>query len=378
MFDEQKEIISKQNNLKENLSYFITKKNLYQMVPSPKNFKYRNNIMFSIGYDKDGKIEVGPFESPNSKIIISAEENLLVSDLGIIICSYIKEWVSEHSVLQVTKYPEFNGFWRHIQIKQNDKNEFILGFRIGDFYFYESTWRNEKYRLINFILTRKELISNRYKLLNISYQLCFGKKEPLSSEPFYEIYNEGDLIQSVLDKQFIINMGCFFQVNSTTTKLIYGIVKNIIKKNDVLFDFCCGIGMYSIILSKYFKNIYAIDSNESNIILGQKNQELNKINNIDFIVGNIQDEVKDLIWKHNNKNKTLVINPPRRGLYNIVLESINNYMSQFKQIIYISCNAETLKRDLDKLYLGKKKIRNIIPINQFPNTSHYEIIVNIY
>ena len=39
-----------------------------------------------------------------------------------------------------------------------------------------SVWKNEKYRLINFLLTRKELISNRFKLLNISYQLCFGKK----------------------------------------------------------------------------------------------------------------------------------------------------------------------------------------------------------
>jgi 23S rRNA (uracil1939-C5)-methyltransferase len=377
MFDEKNELITKKNHLRKNLSDYISKKNLYEMFPSPKNLRYRNNIIFSVGYDKNGKIEVGPFETIKSKVVLPAEENILISNLGIIICKYIKEWVSEHSVLPVTKYPEFNGFWRHIQIKQNDKNEFILGFRIGDYYYFESNWKKEKYRLINFLLTRKELISNRYKLLNISYQLCFGKKEPLSSEPFYEIYNKGDLIQSVLDKQFIINMGCFFQVNMTTTKLIYGIVKNIIKKNDVLFDFCCGIGMYSIILSKYFKNIYAIDSNEYNIILGQKNQELNKIHNIEFIEGNIQDKVEDLIYKHKN-NKTLVINPPRRGLYNIVLETMNNYMSQFKQIIYISCNAETLKRDLGKLDLGKKKIRNIIPINQFPNTPHYEIIVNIY
>ena len=377
MFNETKEILSKQNNLKDNLSEFITKKNLYQMIPSPKNFRYRNNIMFSIGYNRDGKIEVGPFESPNSKIIIPAEENLLISDLGIIICNYIKEWVSKHSILPVTKYPEFNGFWRHIQIKQNDKNEFILGFRIGDFYVYESTWQKEKYRLINFLLTRKELLSYRFKLLNISYQLCFGKKEPLSSEPYYEIYNEEDLIQSVLDKKFIINMGCFFQVNMTTTKTIYGLVKNLIKKNEVLMDFCCGIGMYSIILSKYFKNIYAIDSNETNINLGIRNMELNKIQNIEFILGNIQDKVEDILYKY-NKKKTLIINPPRRGLYNIVLETINNYMSQFKQIIYISCNAETLKRDLEKLDLGNKKIRSIIPINQFPNTSHYEIIVNIY
>ena len=108
MFEETKEIISKQNYLKETLSEYITKKNLYQMIPSPKNFRYRNNIMFSIGYNKEGKIEVGPFESPNSKIIIPAEENLLISNLGIIICKYIKEWVSEflikHSFLMLLSF----------------------------------------------------------------------------------------------------------------------------------------------------------------------------------------------------------------------------------------------------------------------------------
>lgn len=377
MFDENIELITKQNNLKENLVDYVTKKNLYQMVPSPKNFRYRNNIMFSFGYNKDGEKEVGPFEGINSKVILPPEENLLVSDLGIIICRYMKEWVSKFSILPVTKYPEFNGFWRHIQIKQNDKNEFIIGFRLGDFYIYESVWKNEKYRLINFLLTRKELLSYRFKLLNISYQLCFGKKEPVISEPFYEIYNGEDLIQKVLDKQFIINMGCFFQVNMTTTKILYGLVKNLIKKNDALLDFCCGIGMYSILLSKYFKKIYAIDSNEINIKLGERNQELNSVPNIDFILGNIQDKVEDILYREVGK-KTLIVNPPRRGLYNIVLECINNYMSHFKQIIYVSCNAETLKRDLDKLDLGKKKVRNIIPINQFPNTEHYEIIVNIY
>ena len=70
MFDEKTELILKQNNLKENLIDYISKRNLYQIVPSPKNFRYRNNILFSIGYNKEGEKEVGPFEGINSKIIL--------------------------------------------------------------------------------------------------------------------------------------------------------------------------------------------------------------------------------------------------------------------------------------------------------------------
>ena len=53
-------------------------------------------------------------------------------------------------------------------------------------------------------------------------------------------------------------------------------------------------------------------------------------------------------------------------------------MNLIDQIIYISCNPKTLKRDLDILNLQNKKIRKIIPINHFPNTEHYEVIVDIY
>jgi tRNA/tmRNA/rRNA uracil-C5-methylase (TrmA/RlmC/RlmD family) len=52
-------------------------------------------------------------------------------------------------------------------------------------------------------------------------------------------------------------------------------------------------------------------------------------------------------------------------------------MTYINQIIYVSCNSESLKNDLSKLNLNGKNVKHIIPINQFPNTKHYEVIVNI-
>mgnify|MGYP007000274842 len=61
------ELEIKQCDLKEKLSKYVTNLNLYEMIPSPKNVRYRNNIMFSMGRDSQGNIEVGPFESIKSK-----------------------------------------------------------------------------------------------------------------------------------------------------------------------------------------------------------------------------------------------------------------------------------------------------------------------
>ena len=376
MNNESDELKLKFDDLKYNLSEYITKKNLYDIIPSPKNIRYRNNIIFSIGLNNEGDIEVGPYVSEKNKIVEAVENNILVSELAVKICTYIKKWIIEYSVLPITKYPSFSGFWRHIQIKQNNKNEFIIGFRFGDMYLYENVWKKEKYCLINYLITRKEMLRNKYKLIGIKYQLCFGRKEPLNSEPFYEIYQSKELIQEILDKKFIINMSCFFQVNMYCSEIIYKIVKSLIKKGNILYDLCCGIGMYSIILSKYFNMIYGIDNNLNNIKIGEKNLELNNISNVKLICGKVEEEIYKINYILKDK-KTLIINPPRRGIYQDVIDTINKHIDSIEQIIYVSCSSETLNRDLKKLLLKKKKIKNIIPLNQFPNTEHYEIIVNI-
>jgi 23S rRNA (uracil1939-C5)-methyltransferase len=370
--------ILKKNDLNTKLDSYITNKNLFDIIPSPKQVRYRNNIMFSFGYNELGKIEVGPFESVNSKLVKSAETNILVSDLAVKVCEYMREWIIGESNLSITEYPSFSGFWRHIQIRQNNKNEFIIGFRFSNFYKHKDIWSKEKYQLINYLLTRDELIDNKYKLLNISYQECLGKKEPFINDPFYEIYNKGNLLENILGNEFIVNIGCFFQVNMYSSKFIYSIVKSLIQKENenVLLDLCCGIGIYSIIFADMFYKVYGIDNNEININLANKNMENNKKTNIVFIKDRVEDCIEKII-KEMTKNKTVIVNPPRRGLYENVIESLNKHMGEIDQLIYISCNADTLRRDLEMLNLGKNKIKNIIPLDQFPNTEHYEIILNI-
>ena len=378
MYSEYEELEKKTTNLKNVLGKYIKNNNLFSMIPSPKNIRYRNNIMFSMGKNSQGEIEVGPFESIKSKVILPPQENKLVSELGIKICNYLKIWIKEYSNLPVTEYPSFDGFWRHIHIRQNRDNDFIICLRFSNYYKYEIIWKEERYKFLKYLQSIKEIRNNKFKLLNISYQICNNKSEPKSEEPYYLIYNEGDLIETILGNKFIVNAGCFFQVNMYSSKFIYNIVKSLItpKKDNILFDLCCGIGMYSIILSDFFKKVIGIDNNIQNIILAELNSEMNKKSNIKFIRNRVEECFTNLVTM-NFTNKSLIVNPPRRGLYEEVLKSINENIDSIDEIIYISCNVETLKRDLDLLNLKSKRITHIIPLNQFPSTEHYEIILKI-
>ena len=72
------------------------------------------------------------------------------------------------------------------------------------------------------------------------------------------------------------------------------------------------------------------------------------------------------------KNSAIILDPPRKGCSNEVLEAILD--GDFAKVIYVSCNPATLGRDL-KTLLAKYEITTLQPYDMFPQTSHVETIV---
>ena len=308
------------------------------------------------------------------KIVDKADVNLNASQLSLDICYIVWRWVKTNSFLSITKYPKFEGFWRHIHIKENQLGEFIVIFRFNDYSKWEFIWKKERGKFINFL--KEESKKKGYNLKAIYYQICTGTREPSRQEEFHRLYYEDELIQGMLGYNFVIHPGCFFQVNTQLAKILYSIVQSFFKKEygDILLDLCCGVGMFGILMSKYFKEIYGIDNNPCNIDMVKRNCELNSIRNYQYILGNVEDIV-DTVLK-DGRNYTIVVNPPRRGLYDNFIEYINSKRKYVSNIVYVSCNMDSLKRDLD-IFGEYWLVENIIPLDQFPNTNHCEIIVKM-
>ena len=119
--------------------------------------------------------------------------------------------------------------------------------------------------------------------------------------------------------------------------------------------------------------MYSIDYNHYNIENARNNAKINDIKNIHFINKKIEDFIDH---RDTHNNIVVVLNPPRKGAHKSVMEFINK-STNIKQLIYVSCNVNTLKRDLDLLDIDSKNIRSIQPIDQFPNCNHCEVIVDI-
>ena len=108
--------------------------------------------------------------------------------------------------------------------------------------------------------------------------------------------------------------------------------------------------------------------------MANENAQINDVQNVEFILGDVEEVLDDLINKKGVVPNIIVVDPPRKGLDS---KSVDNILKvKPKRLVYISCNPATLVRDLAKLE-HLYCIKTIRPVDMFPFTSHVECVAVI-
>ena len=236
------------------------------------------------------------------------------------------------------------------------------------------------------------LVTNTDKKLDISYLIEeFNKKNLnitsiiqninkkntnviLSSDNIL-LYGSDFITEYIDDLKFKIYTNSFFQVNYTQMEKMYKKALDYaqIRKDDVVYDLYCGIGSISLLLAKRAKYVYGIEVVPQSIISAKENAKENNIDNIEFICGKVENEIKKLTKKAKSPD-IIVLDPARKGCDPIVLDTILSVSP--RKIIYISCNPSTLARDL-KILLENAKytLEEVTPFDLFCHSTHIENVV---
>ena len=173
---------------------------------------------------------------------------------------------------------------------------------------------------------------------------------------------------------------CFSQTNPDICDQMIAWIEGNGKKDTDIIELHCGIGTFTIPLSRLFNNVIATENSRPSLVALEKNINLNKCKNIKYARLSGKEtleayeekrEFRRLINKKIDLKeynlKSIFVDPPREGIDKDTISKI----SHFDEIIYISCGFESLKRDLDIL---KKthKIKKAAMFDQFPYTDHIE------
>ena len=174
--------------------------------------------------------------------------------------------------------------------------------------------------------------------------------------------------------------GGFTQPNPTVNvKMIEWAKKHAATANSGdLLESYCGLGNFTLPLSKLFTNVLATEISKSSIKAALENCALNSIENITFVRLSSEEMTEALERKREFRRlaevdldsydfSCVLVDPPRAGLDKATITLI----SGIEHILYISCNPETLARDL-QILTQTHTVADAALFDQFPHTSHVE------
>ncbi|MGL4910780.1 MAG: 23S rRNA (uracil(1939)-C(5))-methyltransferase RlmD, partial [Cetobacterium sp.] len=171
---------------------------------------------------------------------------------------------------------------------------------------------------------------------------------------------------------FNISPTSFFQINIEQTKRLYDLAISMFQniQDKTIVDAYAGTGTIGMILSRNAKKVYSIEIIEAAVKDGIKTAKENKIENVEFLCGDVNKELGKLIKKESVDS--IILDPPRKGIDE---ESLLNIAKVgIKEIIYISCNPSTFARDTEILEREGYSLVRVKPVDMFPQTSHIEVV----
>jgi 23S rRNA (uracil747-C5)-methyltransferase len=215
-----------------------------------------------------------------------------------------------------------------------------------------------------------KIIQEQYTILKvlviniqpIAHAILEGDKEFILSDSqfIYEKYN---------DLTFFFGSKSFIQVTPVVAEKLYDRASQwTLNDRGNFLDLYCGVGTFSLHYSKVASSVLGIEISKDAISAANKAVKFNNIKNCNFQVGDLNS------IKLNDNFSVISVNPPRRGLDENVLDFLLNSLPP--KIIYSSCNAETLIRDLN--ILSKKyRVTKYSFFDLFPLTNHVETLVEL-
>ena len=187
------------------------------------------------------------------------------------------------------------------------------------------------------------------------------------------LYGKDHITDCIGDLKFNISPLSFFQVNSVQAKVLYekALEFAALEPNSVIIDAYCGIGTISLLFAREEqRKVIGIEFNPQAIKDAEANAKLNKIDNTEFLTGLSEEVLPELLAEISPD--AVILDPPRKGCDAALIDAL--LVSAPPKIVYVSCDAATLARDL-RVLGGKYDVARVQPVDMFPFTNHVETVV---
>lgn len=325
-------------------------------------YHYRNKVQAAFYTDRRGKIISGVYQSGTHHVVgidLCQTEDVIADKIIVAVRKLLPSF-------KMTTYNEDTGkgFLRHILVKRGfATNQIMLVLVTGTPVF------PSKNNFVKAILKQfPEITTIVQNVNNYNTNLVLGNNQKI-------LYGKGYIEDILCDCRFRISPKSFYQINPVQTEVLYNTAMEYadLNGNETVLDTYCGIGTIGIVAAKRGAGrVIGVELNGDAVRDAIVNARANNLNNIRFYKGDAGEfmyEVSD----EDEKPDVVFMDPPRAGSDTKFLDSLIKMSPE--TVVYVSCNPETLARDLN--YLSKNsdyKVRKIQPVDMFPHTAHIETV----
>ena len=324
---------------------------------------YRNKVHAVFGEDRKHNMISGTYEAKSHRIV-PIDSCYIENEKADAIIVTIRELAKS---FKIRAYNEDTGYGllRHVLIRTGyvtgqimvvlvlaspilpSKNNFVRALR-------------EKHPEITTIVVN---VNNR------GTSMVLGDKEQV-------IYGKGYIEDELCGKTFRISPKSFYQVNPVQTEKLYGKALEYaqLTGKETVLDAYCGTGTIGIIASDKAGRVIGVELNGDAVRDARVNAKQNQVKNISFYQN---DAGKFLVGMAEDPGKgaavdVLLMDPPRSGSDEAFLSSVARMKPT--RVVYVSCNPETLVRDLKYLTKHGYQVKKAVGVDMFPFTESTEAV----
>lgn len=226
-------------------------------------------------------------------------------------------------------------------------------------------------------LTRlvQELVENFPEIVTVAINWNRQKTSDIYGEKTEIIWGQEAIDEAVLDYEFSLSPRAFYQLNPEQTEVLYSeAVKAMdLRGDEALIDAYCGVGTIGFAFARRVASVRGMDIIPEAIEDAKKNAVRLGLDNTYYEAGKAE-EVIPRWYQEGYRADALVVDPPRTGLDDALLETILHY--QPEKMVYVSCNVSTLARDLVSL-VKVYDVHYIQSVDMFPHTARTEAVVKL-
>ena len=354
----EEQLSKKQRKIQELLAKFGR---INPILKAEKPEHYRNKVHGIFGRDKNKNVFTGIYEEKSHKIVPVSGcgiENEKATAILATLCHLVKQF--RYLIYDEDKR---TGLFRHALIRVGEKSGEIMLVLVLTSPIMPS--KN------NFI---KELRRLHPEITTIVLNVNDKKTSMVLGDKNIILYGKGFIVDELCGLKFRISPSSFYQVNPLQTEILYKQALEFagLTGRERVIDAYCGIGTIGMCAAGKAGEVLGVELNKDAVKDGINNAKQNQIANIRFINSDAGRYLADMAVRR-EKADVVFMDPPRSGSTPEFIEAVNRL--EPRKVIYISCDPETLKRDLELFVRKNWKVRKIQPVDMFPYTKHIEVIV---